>query len=116
MGSILGWFWIIDIRNRIDRRMRKCWTYGSYGRTIAHGKRREDDTLTSTRSGCSMRSLNDPIFPLLLLTLIWMKEDSSGGRKERKIELGVKILEERMVDKEHDEHSTFQPRKIISFQ
>ena len=33
-----------------------------------------------------------------------MKENSSVGRKERKIELGLKVLEERMVDKEHDEH------------
>ena len=62
-----------------------------------------------------LRSLNDPIYFCLLLTLIWMKDDSCGGRKERKIELGVRILEERMVDKEHDEHITFQPRKIISF-
>ena len=31
------------------------------------------------------------IIPLLLLTLIWMKDDSNGGRKERKIELEVEI-------------------------
>ena len=52
----------------------------------------------------------------LLLNLKRMKDGSNGGRKERKIELEVKILEVRMVDKEHDEHNTFQPGKIISFQ
>ena len=31
------------------------------------------------------------IIPLLLLNLIWMKVDSSGGGKERRIELGVQI-------------------------
>ena len=34
------------IIERIDIKRRKCWTYGCYGRTIAHGKREEDDTLT----------------------------------------------------------------------
>ena len=35
-----------------------------------------------------------------------MKEDSSGGRKDRKIELGMKFMERRMDDDEHDEHSS----------
>ena len=46
-----------------------------------------------------LRSPNDLIYFCLLLSLKWMKEDISGGRKERKIELGLKVLEERMVDK-----------------
>ena len=45
-----------------------------------------------------LRSPKDPIYFCLLLALKWMKDESSGGRKERKIELRLKVLEERMVD------------------
>ena len=38
-----------------------------------------------------LRSPDDPVYFCLLLALKWVKEDSSGGRKERKIELGLKV-------------------------
>ena len=40
-----------------------------------------------------------------------MKEDSNGGRKEREIELGVRIVEERMDNREHDERNNFPTKE-----
>ena len=82
--------WRIDRRKRMNRKIRIMLDLRSYGRTIAHCKRREDDTWM----GCEVDAPRDhhttKIIPLSILNLRWMKDDSSWGRIERRIELGMR--------------------------
>ena len=54
---------------------------------------------------------NDPGSPRNASSLKWVKDDRTGGRKDRKIETQREALEGRMVNRKHDEHREFSTKE-----
>ena len=52
-----------------------------------------------------MNSPNDPRYPRSTSELEMDERDSKGGRKDREIELGMRLIERRMEHDKHNEHS-----------
>ena len=75
---------------------------------------REDDTWI-WREDDALENIKRSNIICLLINLKWMKDDSSGGRIERRIELGMRFGREKDKD-EHKNTVAISNQENISFQ